>query len=116
MEELLAKLKLYLGITDVSEDTLLSFLLTLAGQKILDRLYPFDSTQLVVPSRYELKQIEIAVFLYNKRGAEGEVGHSENGVNRSYENADVPESLMRGITPYCGFPIVAPIATQEVYL
>ena len=104
MEELLTNLKLYLGITDTSEDTLLSFLLNVAGQKILDRLYPFDDTQTSVPSRYQIKQVEIAQFLYNKRGAEGETSHSENGVSRTYENADIPESLMRGIVPYCGFP------------
>jgi len=104
MEELLTNLKLYLGITDTSEDTLLSFLLNVAGQKILDRLYPFDDTKTSVPSRYLMKQVEIAQFLYNKRGAEGETSHSENGVSRTYENADIPESLMRGITPYCGFP------------
>lgn len=104
MEELLTNLKLYLGITDTSEDTLLSFLLSVAGQKILDRLYPFDDTKTSVPSRYLMKQVEIAQFLYNKRGAEGETSHSENGISRTYENADIPESLMKGIVPYCGFP------------
>jgi hypothetical protein len=106
MEELLSNLKLYLGITNTSEDTLLSFLLNIAGQKILDKLYPFDSTVLTVPERYQLKQIEIAQFLYNKRGAEGEIAHNENGVNRTYEDADVPPSMLRGIVPYCGAPIV----------
>lgn len=107
MEELLTNLKLYLGITDTSEDTLLSFLLSVAGQKILDRLYPFDDTKTSVPSRYQTKQIEIAQYLYNRRGSEGETYHDEGGVNRTYESADVPESLMRGITPYCGFPKTA---------
>lgn len=104
MEELLAKLKLYIGIADTDEDDLLLFLLEIAGQKILEKLYPFDSSQLTVPDRYKLKQIEIAQFLYNKRGAEGEVSHNENGVNRTYENADIPASLMRGITPFVGSP------------
>ncbi|MFA5715100.1 MAG: phage head-tail connector protein [Candidatus Paceibacterota bacterium] len=106
MEELLANLKLYLDMTDDdSEDTLLSFLLTVAGQKILDKLYPFDDTVTTVPTRYLTKQVEIALFLYNKRGAEGEVSHGENGINRTYENADIPDSLMRGIVPYVGSPI-----------
>jgi hypothetical protein len=106
MEELLSNLKLYLGITDTSEDTLLSFLLSVSGQKILDKLYPFDSTQTVVPDRYLVKQVEIAQFLYNKRGAEGETAHNENGVNRTYEGADVPPSMLRGIVPFVGTPIV----------
>lgn len=106
MEELLAQLKLYLGDSvTADEDNLLLFLLNLAGQKILDRLYPFDSTKTTVPSRYALKQVEIAQFLYNKRGAEGETAHNENGVSRSYENADIPDSMMRGIVPFVGSPI-----------
>ena len=105
MDELLVQLKSYLGISDTSDDVLLSFLLTLSGQKILDKLYPFDSSITIVPTRYKLKQVEIAQFLFNKRGAEGETSHNENGVSRSYENGDIPDSLMRGIVPFCGSPI-----------
>lgn len=95
-------LKILLGKTDTSEDDLLSLLLTHAGQKVLDRAYPYDATAAVVPDRYLGKQVEIAVYLYNKRGAEGQTAHSENGINRTYESSDVPESLMRGITPFVG--------------
>lgn len=101
---MLEKLKTLLEISDDTEDILLNLYLDIAKQKILDRLYPFDNTKLTIPTRYELKQIEIAQYLYLKRGAEGQVTHNENGINRTYENADVPESLMRGIVPYCGLP------------
>lgn len=101
---MLENLKTLLGISDNSEDTLLNLYLDIAKQKILDRLYPFDNTRLTVPARYLSKQLEIAQYLYLKRGAEGQVTHNEGGINRTYENADVPESLMRGIVPYCGFP------------
>lgn len=105
MEDLLAKLKKYLDIKDMSEDGLLLFLLEQAQQRILDKLYPFDDTKTEVPERYKPKQIDIALFLYNKRGAEGEISHTENGITRTYENADIPDSLMRGITPFVGSPI-----------
>jgi len=105
MDELLVQLKSYLGISDASDNVLLSFLLTLSGQKILDKLYPFDSSITIVPTRYKLKQVEIAQFLFNKRGAEGETSHNENGVSRSYENGDIPDSLMRVIVPFVGSPI-----------
>ena len=105
MDTLLANLKLLLGTTGTTEDSLLTLYLNTAGQKILDRLYPFDSTQTTVPAKYQTKQVEIAQYLYLKRGAEGETSHNENGINRAYESADVPESLMRGIVPYCGLPI-----------
>lgn len=101
---MLEKLKLYLKIDtdDTEQDTVLLFLLDLAGNKLLERLYPFDSTKTEVPARYQFKQIEIALFLYNKQGAEGETSHSENGISRAYENADIPDSLMQGITPFVG--------------
>lgn len=99
---MLEKLKKYLNNADASEDELLLLLLDLAGSKLLERLYPFDSTKTEVPARYQFKQIEIALFLYNKQGAEGETSHSENGISRGYENADIPDSLMQGITPFVG--------------
>jgi len=98
----LEQLKSLLGISGTDEDVLLLTLLSISAQKILDRVYPYDSTVTEVPNRYAMKQVEIAVYLYNKRGAEGQTAHNENGINRTYESADVPESLMRGITPYVG--------------
>lgn len=103
MEANVSTLKLLLGLdAGVTEDNLLTVLLSLAEQKILDRLYPFDATMTSIPSRYVPKQLEIAVYLYNKRGAEGQVGHSENSIVRTYESADVPESLLEGIIPQVG--------------
>ena len=103
MMDKLNQLKILLGKQgDDSEDDLLLMLLTLSGQKILDRVYPYDDSIKEVPSRYATKQVEIAVYLYNKRGAEGQISHNENGISRTYESADVPESLMKGITPYVG--------------
>ena len=94
-------LKLLTGATD-SEDGLLLALLSLAEGKILERLYPYDHSKETLPTRYVGKQIEIAVYLYNKQGAEGQTAHSENGVSRTYGSADVPESMLRGIAPFVG--------------
>ena len=55
-----------------------------------------------VPEQYSYLQVEIATYLLNKRGGEGELSHSENGISRSYENGDVPESMMRQIVPMYG--------------
>ena len=83
-------------------DEILTQYLTIAGQKILNRAYPYDDTVEEVPRRYGVIQCEIAAYLLNKRGAEGEVSHSENGISRTYENADVPESMLRDVIPHCG--------------
>lgn len=86
---------------DLSDGILLTYL-AIAGRKIIDRAYPYDDTVEEVPRRYDILQCEIAAYLLNKRGAEGETSHSENGISRSYENADVPKSMLSSVTPCCG--------------
>ena len=96
------KISMLQKMTDeTDEETLLTYL-KIAEDKVMKRLYPFDDSQEVMPSRYSLNQIQIACYLLNKRGAEGETSHSENGVSRAYESGDVPESLYKGIVPYVG--------------
>ena len=97
----LQTLKTLIGVDDSDNDLLLA-LLSLAEGKILERLYPYDHSKETVPTRYVGKQIEIAVYLYNKQGAEGQIAHSENGISRTYGSADVPESMLRGIAPFVG--------------
>ena len=84
-----------------NDDVLLTYLM-IAGRKIINRAYPYKQDVTIVPPRYEILQCEIAAYLLNKRGAEGETSHSENGISRSYENADVPESLIGSVIPYVG--------------
>lgn len=82
-----------------SDNVLISYL-KIAGEKIINRAYPYDETVTEVPRRYGVLQCEIAQYLLNKRGAEGQTAHLENGISRTYENADVPESLMSEVIPY----------------
>lgn len=58
----------------------------------------------IVEKKYLTTQIKIAIELFNKRGAEGQVGHSENGIGRTYESADISPSLLAGITPIVKTP------------
>ena len=83
-------------------DDILNSYLNVAGQKILNRAYPYDDTVTEVPRRYCVLQCEIAAYLLNKRGAEGEISHSENGISRMYENADVPDSMLNEVMSHCG--------------
>ncbi len=89
-------------IGEDAEDNLLDLYLQLAERKVLDRLYPYDDTKTVVPSKYSLKVVEIAQYLYFRRGSEGQINHSENGISRSYESADVPASMLADILPMVG--------------
>ena len=98
--EKLKLLKAMVGESD-SEEVLLAYL-NIAGGKILNRAYPFGTAETEVPKRYDFLHCEIAAYLLNKRGAEGQTGHSENGISRSYESADVPESMLSAVTPMVG--------------
>lgn len=95
----LNQLRLVVG-ADANDDALLLMYLTDAERAILNRLYPMDDTPHTVPVRYESRLIEIAAYLYNKRGAEGETSHDENGISRSYENGSIPTSMLSDIIPY----------------
>lgn len=94
-----AVLSAMVGETD---ETVLSAYLSLAASKVLLRAYPFDSTVTEVPERYSAVQVQIAAYMLNKRGAEGQTSHSENGISRGYEDGDVPPSLLREIVPVVG--------------
>lgn len=99
-EEKVKALKAMVGSSD-SEEVLSTYLL-LAGRKIIARAYPYDNTVTEVPAQYDTLQCEIAAYMLNKRGAEGQTSHSENGISRSYENADIPSSMLKVVTPHCG--------------
>lgn len=99
-EEKVKALKAMVGGSD--SDEVLSTYLLLAGKKIIARAYPYDQTVTEVPVQYEYLQLEIAAYMLNKRGAEGQTAHSENGISRSYENADIPASMLKVVTPHVG--------------
>ena len=84
------------------KDAVLLAYLDQAGAAIIARRFPYDETVTEVPARYEQRQIEIATYLLNKRGAEGQVSHSENGVSRTYGGASIPEDMLEDIVPMTG--------------
>lgn len=88
---------------DTADKTLLSYLLEQAEGIILNRRYPFGAPEgASLSTQHEQIQIRIALELFAKMGAEGQVSHQENGTNRVYEAADVSPSLLRQIIPVCG--------------
>lgn len=98
--EKLTALRAMVGGSDADE--VLSTYLLLAGRKVIARAFPYNEEVVEVPAKYETVQLEIAAYMLNKRGAEGQTQHSENGITRQYENADIPSSMLKAITPHCG--------------
>ena len=88
------------ALVDERDNTVLDTFLDIAKDRVLLKLYPFDPTKTAVPARYMSTQLQIAAYLINKRGAEGELIHDENGIRRTYEKAYVPPSLLDAVVPY----------------
>lgn len=96
------KLVLLTTMTGESNDEVLIAYLNDAESIVLRHMYPFGRGNETLPDEYIMEQINIAVYLLNKRGAEGETAHSENGVSRTYADGDIPASLLSRIVPRAG--------------
>lgn len=102
-EEMVAAVKML--VDDERFDKFAEHYLGIAKGVVVSHLWPYaDKTWDDVPEKHHAQTVEIAVYLVNRRGAEGETSHSESGVSRSYESAGVPVSMLRGITPHVGVP------------
>ena len=101
-EEKIARFEVLIS-PDTASRELIQNLLWQAEGIVLNRRYPFGSPEgATVTGAYEHIQMQIAVELFSKMGAEGQTSHNENGVNRTYEAADVSPSLRKRIVPVAG--------------
>lgn len=99
--EQLEKLKRLVGLNpnDSEEDDILQFCLDNASDIICDIR---NSNK--VEKKYKNRQISIAIEIYNKMGAEGQISHNENGIYRTYEKGDISDSVINKITPVARTP------------
>lgn len=101
-EEKIARLEVLISPDTANYDLLFS-LLSQAEGIVLNKRYPFGPPEgAVVPAVYESTQIQIAMELFSKMGAEGQTVHNENGVSRTWEAGDVSPSLLKRIVPIVG--------------
>ena len=97
------KLITMLGTLTGEQDTrILSTYLDLAGDAIVRRAYPYANGEMLVPVKYHGLQVEIAAYMMNKRGAEGQISHGENGITRNWGSADIPDDMLSRIVPFVG--------------
>ena len=102
--EKLIMLKAIIGTTSLTDETL-SVYLTLAGQKVLKKLYGVRGIEnREVPDQYATEQVELACNAVVKRGAEGQSSFTDNGVTRQYQSDDV---ILRRIVPFAYVPGVS---------
>lgn len=90
-------------LPDEATDDLLLYILEQAEGIVMNRRYPFGIPEgAKFPIQYEYAQLRIAVEIYSKMGAEGQIQHQENGTLRTWEAGDISPSLLRGIMPMIG--------------
>ena len=93
----ITKVQTLLDNDPLATDSLVTVLLDDAKYTILNRMYPFgipEDTE--IPERYDYFQIRLAQRYFLRRGAEGEIEHNENGVNRTYQSVN-DEDILRNI-------------------
>lgn len=96
-------IKTSLGIAedDVTLDGELYTYLDMAGMEILNWMYinhPSDRESVTeVPTRYEVVQVNAVVNGYSHRGAEGEIVHNENGINRQFVHSDMVDYIRSNV-------------------
>lgn len=89
--------------TSEPDESILNDCLESAKSAILARRYPFGQSS-VLEERFVDLQFRIALDLYNKIGAEGQLTHSENGVSRTWESSWISKQLLMEVTPLAGVP------------
>lgn len=100
--EKLTILRSMLDSGDTTPDDVANTYLDAAEKAVINLAYPFGDGSEVMPEKYDYEQIEIALYMLNKRGAEGEIAHTEGGTARTFETADIPVSLRTRITAKAG--------------
>ena len=100
IEQKVEYMKTMMSDTSLEDETAIVYL-NLAKQKLINHIYPFDIKVDELDERYDYQQIELAIVLYNERGAEGEDEHDENGVKRRYRSE---KSILASIPKYAGLP------------
>lgn len=79
-------------------DALISAYLGIAEADILRRRYPFGTDGKTMPTQYDILQVKLACRYFFRAGAEGEISHNENGLNRTYETVD-DDDILSQIVP-----------------
>lgn len=93
--EKLNMVKVLINDKSVNDDTILVYL-NLAEGKILERCYPMGNGDKPMPKRYERLQVELASRYIVRRGIEGQIGSTTNGVTRSFTSAN-DEDLLKEV-------------------
>jgi hypothetical protein len=72
---------------------------TTSGATVTDGTVVWTEYVRPFEEKYRSLAVEMGVYAYNKRGVDGALAFSENGVSQSYEAGSFPKSMLARITP-----------------
>lgn len=84
------------GFDEMATSQLVGVYLADAKDAILRRRYPFGVPENYDISQYDYLQCNLAMRYFLRSGADGEIAHNENGVNRTYDSVN-DEDLLREV-------------------
>lgn len=91
----LTLLKSKLNINESDQDTLLQLLIDQAKDIVTKEYFAYAEVpeDFVFPETFTYVALEVATYLYNKVGIEGQVSHKEQGIDRVFEDGGIPRYL-----------------------
>lgn len=91
---MLQQIKVLLGITDNSKDTLLTLLIHQAEDEVINYTHNAEAVPFV-----ESTIVQMVVFKFNRLRTEGLDSENYSGVSYSY-SSDYPQSILRQLNAY----------------
>lgn len=101
--------RLLIGDADGEVETdLIDLLVDDAKALVLNRRHPFSADPLAEAwePRYDYLACQVAAFMWEKMGAEGQTASRENGIYRAWDHSDayVPAGLLQRVVPIAAVP------------
>lgn len=98
-QEQIAYISAHVNDSSVTE-TIIKAYIADAEDAVMKRLFPFSRCPACrVPANLHITVCKLAVRYILRRGGEGELSHSENGVSRSYGSVD-DSDILGTIVPF----------------
>lgn len=102
----LAYLKTVLGISDTSQDTMLTGMLDMAAIEILNYKYSLvgvPTGQTEPDDEDAMTWVFAVVEMFNRRGAEDQTSHNENQIYRTFKHEDMLAYIRARVIPYARY-------------
>lgn len=95
------KMTMVKAMSDEKDEVVISAFLSFAADDLCSIFVPHKGQEEkeAFLEKYGTAQVKLAAYYLNKRGWDFQISHNENGVSRVYETGDIPDSILRLITP-----------------